>query len=170
MKIAIPFVGEIAGEWEPDDAERRASWELYVELVTRIAVVPLKQGEGSLREAMTSMYSLFAITRDILRRYGPQVAPIEKNNAISFGSLAVAVLNDGLRPFLSRWHPRLSAWEASCPPGTAPVEHEHTWPLGEDLRTEMENVRTTLVQTARYLGQVAGATDLIDRQSTTPTT
>jgi TIR domain len=37
-----------------------------------------------------------------------------------------------------------------------------------ELRAELENVRLTLVQTARYLGQVAGATDLMDRPSTTP--
>ncbi|MFD9092413.1 hypothetical protein [Streptomyces collinus] len=59
------------------------------------------------------MYSLFSITREILRRYGPQVAPVEKQEGISFGSLAVTVLNQALRPFLSTWHPRLSIWEAS---------------------------------------------------------
>jgi hypothetical protein len=31
----------ISGTWEPNDDERRAAWELYVELVTRMAVVPL---------------------------------------------------------------------------------------------------------------------------------
>ncbi|MFD9092415.1 hypothetical protein [Streptomyces collinus] len=25
VKIAIPFVGEISGEWEPDEAERNAA-------------------------------------------------------------------------------------------------------------------------------------------------
>ncbi|MGZ6868949.1 MAG: hypothetical protein ACXVHI_01345 [Frankiaceae bacterium] len=29
----------ISGTWEPNDAERAAAWELYVELVTRISVV-----------------------------------------------------------------------------------------------------------------------------------
>jgi hypothetical protein len=32
---------KLSGVWEPDQAERNAAWELYVELVTRIAVVPL---------------------------------------------------------------------------------------------------------------------------------
>ena len=31
----------ISGTWVPNDAERRAAWELYVEMITRIAVVPM---------------------------------------------------------------------------------------------------------------------------------
>ena len=26
---------KISGTWEPNDAERKAAWELYVELITR---------------------------------------------------------------------------------------------------------------------------------------
>ena len=50
VKLTIPFLGEVSGTWEPDEAERRAAWELYVELATRVAVVPLGPGEGLLRE------------------------------------------------------------------------------------------------------------------------
>ncbi len=51
----------ITGTWEPNDTERRAAWELYVELVTRVATVPLEY--GLLREALTSLYSLFSSAR-----------------------------------------------------------------------------------------------------------
>ena len=63
---------KITGTWEPNDAERLAAWELYVELITRVAVVPLPAGEGLLREALTSLYTLFGATRDILRRARPE--------------------------------------------------------------------------------------------------
>jgi hypothetical protein len=55
---------------------RRAQGGLgtYIELVTRIAVVPLGPGGGLLRDALSNLYSLFPTTRDILRRYGPGVA------------------------------------------------------------------------------------------------
>jgi len=29
---------EISGDWEADESDQKAAWELYVELVTRIAV------------------------------------------------------------------------------------------------------------------------------------
>ena len=62
----------IKGTWKPSDDKRNAAWELYVELATRIAVVPLNP--GLLREAPASLYSQFATTRGILRKYGPAVA------------------------------------------------------------------------------------------------
>ncbi len=46
---------KIAGTWEPNEVERRAAWELYVELLTRVAVVPLAREEGLVREALASL-------------------------------------------------------------------------------------------------------------------
>jgi hypothetical protein len=34
-------VFSLKGTWEPSNTERAAAWELYVELITRISVVPL---------------------------------------------------------------------------------------------------------------------------------
>ena len=122
VRLAIPFIGEISGTWEPDEAERRAAWELYVELVTRVAVVQLGPAEGLLREALSSLREVFAITREILRRYGPAVAPKTAEQEISFGYLAVGVLNGALRPLLVVWHPTLAAYEATRPDGVSPVD------------------------------------------------
>ena len=55
---------EISGTWEPNDVERHAAWELYVELVTRVSVVPPQADQELLREALTSLNSLFTTTRD----------------------------------------------------------------------------------------------------------
>ena len=52
VQVGLNFhVLQISGTWEPNDDEGKAAWELYVELVTRIAVVPLGGEEGLLREA-----------------------------------------------------------------------------------------------------------------------
>ncbi len=75
VSLNLPFgLGGVEQTWEPDDDERRAAWELYVELSTRITTVPLQAGTGLQREALTSLYTLFGTTREILRRYGPGVA------------------------------------------------------------------------------------------------
>ncbi|MET8081367.1 hypothetical protein [Streptomyces sp. NPDC005303] len=161
VRITIPFLGEIGGEWEPDDAERRAAWELYVELVTRVSVAPLGEDEGSAREALTSMHALFATVRDILKRYGPDVAPPGAHNEVSFGVLAITVLNGAIRPVLNKWHPRLTAWENSAPAARSSVEHENTWQEIGALRAALESLRQVLQQLAYVLGDVAGAGDLI---------
>ena len=51
----------LSGRWEPDQVERDAAWELYVELVTRIAVAQLGPGGGVLREALTSLHQFFGV-------------------------------------------------------------------------------------------------------------
>ena len=67
VSLSLPFnLG--SSEWEPDDAERRAAWSLYVELVAHIAVEPLDGHDGLLREMLSSLHSPFAITREIVRK------------------------------------------------------------------------------------------------------
>ena len=120
-KIGLPFgLGEIGGEWAPESAERDAAWEMYIELITRVGVVELAETEGLVCEALSSLYSLFATTRDILRRYGPSIArPARLHRVIR--SPAVAILDGALRPILATWHPLLEDYEHQRP------ERCHGW-------------------------------------------
>lgn len=163
MQVSLNFhFLQISGTWEPNDDERKAAWELYVELVTRISVVPLSPDEGLLREALTSLYSLFATTRDILRRYGPDVAEPKPGGQYNFGTLAVAMLNIGLRPMLARWHPALEDWEAARPEQVSRGEHEHAWEQAEQLRDALEATRDLLTQYARLMADASGVPDLLE--------
>jgi hypothetical protein len=148
----------IGGTWEPNDAERRAAWELYVELVTRIAVVPLR--DGIAREALTSLYALFGQAREILRRYGPEVAEPKRDGEYNFGFLTVAMLNLAVRPVLSYWHPELQAWETQRGGSVAVKTHEDAWPRIGELRNELDRTRTILTSYAAVLAQACGVPDL----------
>jgi hypothetical protein len=117
----------LGGTWEPDEAEVEAAWEMYIELATRISTQPLREDEGVLREALESLYQLFATTREILRRHGPTVARKKGQGEHSFAELAVYVLNYGLRPLLAKWHPLLADHEARRHEDRSVVEHESAW-------------------------------------------
>jgi hypothetical protein len=166
--LAIPFVGEISGTWVPADAERSAAWELYLELITRVSVEELDREEGFLREALSSLYTFFGTTREILRRYGPEIAPPLAPGHVSFGVLAVTDLNRVLRPLLASWHPRLTAYESTRPADVDPVAYERAWEHADALRSEIAAVRQTLVSLARTLQKVAGVSDLIDLPAPRP--
>lgn len=151
VSFSLPFsIGSV--EWEVDPTERRAAWSLYVELVTRIAVQPLEVDEGLLREALTSLYNLFPVTRQVLKEAGPDVGASRD----SVGGIAIAVLNNGLRPFLSKWHPLLQTWEAQRPANKSPKEHECHWSEEPRLRGELEWLRRDLEQYANALAVIAG--------------
>jgi len=151
VSLSLPF-GLGSAEWESDPTERKAAWELYVELVTRISVEPLAAEDGVLREALTSLYNLFPTTRDVLRRAGPDVGASPKY----VGGIAIAVLNRGLRPFLAKWHPRLQAWEAQRPANLSPQEHEKAWPDEIQVRHELEALRQELKKYSEALAKIAG--------------
>lgn len=151
VSVSLPFgIGSMS--WEADPTERKAAWSLYVELVTRIAVQPLEVDQGLVREALNSLYSLFGTTREILKAAGPGVGASRD----SVGGIAIAVLNRGLRPFLSKWHPLLQAWEAKRPLGMSPKEHEQNWSEEPKLRSELEVLRAGLEEYANALAVIAG--------------
>ncbi|WP_339130321.1 hypothetical protein WJM95_15470 [Streptomyces sp. f51] len=160
VRLKLPML-EIAGSWEPNDAERRAAWELYVELITRVSVVPLGEDEGLLREALTSLYSLFGTTREILRRYGPQIAEPKRNGEYNFGYLAVAMLNYAVRPLLAAWHPALEDWESRRPADRSRRDHEHSWPQSAQLRTALNDTRRILAAYADLLATACGVPNLL---------
>ena len=151
VSLSLPF-GIGSAEWEVTKTESKAAWELYIELATRIAVQPLDAEEGLAREAMNSLYSLFASTRDILRKAGPEVGAAKN----SVGGIAIAVLNNGLRPFLAKWHPLLQMWEVQRDPKISPQEHEKKWEHETVLRGELEALRHDLTKYAEALAEIAG--------------
>ena len=151
VSVNLPF-GIGGAEWEADSTERKAAWSLYVELVTRIAIQPLESDVGLLREALNSLYSLFGTTRQILREAGPDVGASRE----SVGGIAIAVLNKGLRPFLSKWHPSLQAWEAQRLSNISPREHEKNWSEETQLRSELEALRKDLERYANALAEIIG--------------
>ena len=143
VSINLPF-GLGGVEVGVSEAEARAAWSLYVEFATRVAVRPLEPGHGFPREALSSLYSLFATTRDVLRQAGPEIA--EGPDAL--GPLAIRVLNDGLRPFTGRWHTELRKFEETGERGD--------WPLRAEFDRELERVQAELGKYVDVLAQLAG--------------
>ena len=157
VSLNLPFgIGGV--EWEVDQTQSRAAWSLYVELVTRIAVEPLEADKGLVREALNSLYSLFGTTREILKEAGPDVGA-SKN---SVGGIAIAVLNNGLRPFLAKWHPLLQVHEAQRPSGRSPKEHEQQWSEEPQLRSELTELRRNLAEYTKGLAEIAGVQESME--------
>lgn len=93
LKINLNF---LEMEWNPNDYDKDAAWELYVELVTRITTQPLATAAGHEETALKSIYNLFPLTREALKRHG--------RHCNEFSRIAVVVLNQVVRPFTTRWH------------------------------------------------------------------
>jgi len=161
VEVSLSIPGFVTVTWTPNRAERKAAWELYVELITRVSVEEMRTGEGILRESLISLHSIFDSTRVILKKYGTVIAKPKKNkNEVSFGFLSIVILNRVLRPYLTKWHPILEEYESRRTENTSIKEHEDKWELNSQMRTEMGEVRKVLVEYSNCLARIAKVTPL----------
>ena len=125
-----------------DASDSDAAWELYVEMLTRVVTQTLPIEAGDEETALDSVYSLFPITREVLRRRG--------RRAINFTKIAVPILNQIVRPFTAKWHGKRLAGDLA----------------DEDIRSEFRDELATLQQDLRnynrMLASIAGVEDLTD--------
>jgi hypothetical protein len=136
--------GFLAAEFKPADADRQAAWEMYVELLTRIATQPLPSEQGDERAALDSVYSLFPTTREVLRRNG--------SNCIEFTRLAVVILNQVVRPFTAKWHGRVTR-----DPKTLEKAKNR-----QEFRAEQAALQVELRKYQGALAAIAGVEDLTE--------
>lgn len=152
VKVTVPQLSEFT--FVVNDDARQVAWHLFVETVTRVSTQPLADGDGLIREALTSLYGLFATTRDTLKASRPSIA-VSGGHTVE--QLAIAMLNRELRPFLSAWHPRLRAYEEAHP-----GQPESLWPQCGTCRTELRAVQRHLAGYARSFARLADVRDAAD--------
>jgi hypothetical protein len=151
LVVNLPFgIGQL--QLSPEESEEKAAWELYVEFTTRIAVQPHYQESDLIREALSSLYSLFSATRQVLRSAGPSIAKTPK----SLGPIAIEVLNKGIRPFLSKWHPLLLSHECKKSSTDSPKEYERSWIHYEQFWKELTQLNEDMISFAKSLAIIAG--------------
>ena len=139
VRLNVPFASvEVSFE----ESDKDAAWELYVEMLTRIVTQPLPTEAGDEKTALDSIYALFPITREVLRRRG--------RGAIQFAKVAVPVLNQVVRPFSAKWHKERLAGAFDDPDKR------------REFREELASLQEDLRNYNRMLTQIAGVEDLTD--------
>lgn len=142
LKIKTPFLDM---EWKPQDEDKAAAWELYIELLTRITTQGLHEDHGDEKTALASIYSIFGITRDVMKNNG--------RHCIEFTKIAVVVLNQVVRPFTAKWH-RLFMKDAFNDPNSC-----------VEFRNELEELQVHLRVYTKMLADMAGVEDLTELES-----
>lgn len=137
LKINLGF---LETEWQPQEKDREAAWELYIEMLTRIVTQPLPAEHGDEKTALDSVHALFGITREILKRKGRE--------SVQFSKIAVVVLNQVVRPFTAKWH-KLALSGAFCD------ELRQT-----EFRRELADIQVVLRNYAQALADIAEVEDL----------
>lgn len=142
LKFKTPFLDL---DFKPNDADRAAAWDLYIELLTRITTQYLAPTSGDEQTALNSIYQIFPLTRDILKNHG--------SGCGEFAKLAIPVLNQIIRPFTADWHKRVLNGAFDDP------EQCHAF------RDELAALQMQLRNYTRALAAMAEVEDLTDLEA-----
>nr|WP_304285132.1 hypothetical protein [Clostridium paraputrificum] len=127
-------------EWQPQDADKDAAWELYIELLTRVTTQNLADDNGDELAALSSINKIFDLTREIIKKY--------KRDCIEFTKIAIIVLNQLIRPFTAKWHKKLSS--------------EVNESDKKIFRDELKELQKSLRLYTQMLGEMAGVEEIND--------
>ena len=122
------------------DSDKKAAWELYIELLTRVTTEPLSNEEGIEQVALSSVYSIFPITREILKKYG--------RRTIEFSKIAIPILNQKIRPFTTKWHK------------LGQNNNFNDSERSKEFRDELKLLQIELRKYNKFLAYIAGVEDL----------
>ena len=125
--------------------DRAAAWDVYVELLTRITTQELASEQGDEQTALESVFALFSLTREALKKHG--------SGSIQFAKVAIPVLNQVVRPFTARWHKLLLA--------KAFDDAEKC----KQFRAELTGLQKTLRGYCGALSEIAGVENLTSLES-----
>ena len=137
LKISAGF---LEMEWNPAEPDKKAAWDLYIELLTRITTQNLRDDYGNEETALNSIYSLFSTTRQIIKENG--------KDCIEFTKIAVIILNQKIRPFTAKWHKILIE---------KGFENADTCKI---FRKDLNELQKVLRVYTQMLAQMAGVEDL----------
>jgi len=137
LKIKTPI---LEMDWAPQEADKDAAWDMYIELLTRITTQALPNDNGIEQTALESIYTIFGITREIIKTHG--------RDCEGFARIAIVILNQIIRPFTARWH-KLSTEGA--------FDNKETCVL---FRSELSELQAKLTNYCKMLAEISGVEDL----------
>ena len=142
LKINLRF---LEMEWSPQEADKNAAWEFYIEMLTRISTQYLEPEEGDEATALESIHKLFELTRKIIKTYGRE--------CFEFTKIAIVVLNQIIRPFTAKWHRELISGS---------FDDAEKCKL---FRTDLEVLQKELRKYTKMLADMASVEDLTELES-----
>jgi hypothetical protein len=143
---------------KPNNEDRQLAYKLWVELSTRKIGLPIDFDHDVVDELYNSWYEFFRLTRDLIKDI--PVSKIRHKDTQVIVNLAIDVLNDGLRPHLTRWQARFRKWYAiqlslEVNQNKSPQEIQSLFPDYQQMIDEMRGVNENLIKYRKMLERLA---------------
>lgn len=100
--------GDSKINFRPNDTDRQVAYAVWVELSTRKIGLEIDLDDDVIAEIYDSWFTYFTVTRELIK--GISVKKVRSNSTRQIITLSIDVLNDGLRPHLTKWQARYRSW------------------------------------------------------------
>lgn len=129
--------------------------KIYIELITRKAAIKIDENHDVISEIYDSWYSLFQITRLELKNI-PGELLIKNSSSNQLIKLVTDILNEGLRPHLTKYQARYRKWyhheiEMEENKEFSPQEIQKKYPDYTELIQSMKEVNSLLIDYSSQL-------------------
>ena len=145
--------GDSKISFRPNMADRQVAYAIWVELSTRKIGLEIDLEDDVVAEIYDSWYNFFAVTRELVK--GIPVSKIRRDSTQAIIELSIKVLNEGLRPHLTRWQARYRQWyeyqlrrqeSLASEKVLDPQEIQKNFPQYQELSTDLLRVNQALIR------------------------
>lgn len=140
--------------FRPNWTDRQVAYAIWVEVSTRKIGLPIDFEHDVIVEVYDSWYAFFSVTRELIKSVPASKVRTKGTQAII--DISVELLNEGLRPHLTRWQARFRRWyereaerrgsDGSVGGDADPQQIQSEFPKFSELQADMRKVNDALIR------------------------
>lgn len=146
-------IGTHKFSFKPNMTDKQVAYAIWVELSTRKIGLPIDFEHDVISEIYDSWFNFFSVTRDLIK--GIPAIKVKRDSTQTIIKLSIQVLNEGLRPHMTKWQARFRHWydrelaKYEKGEGTEVLDPQliqAKFPKYEELKEDMERVNQSLIK------------------------
>lgn len=146
-------IGDQKITFRPNLTDRQVAYAIWVELSTRKIGLPIDFDDDVVSEIYDSWHGFFGVTRELVK--GIPAQKVGRDSTQKIIQLSIEVLNEGLRPHLTKWQARFRHWydrelrkydEGNGAEVLDPQMIQSKFPQYEALKGDMQRVNEALIK------------------------
>ncbi len=150
-------LGEHKFKLKINDDDRQIAYKIWVELSTRKIGLPIDLEHDVITEVYDSWHTFFSVTRELIKDV--PVRKYRRDSTEKIVRLSIEVLNEGLRPHLTRWQARFRRWYEQASGETdfvkiSPQEIQQQFTHFQELADDMKIVNDRLIAYRKRMHQL----------------
>lgn len=131
-----------------NETDRQIAYKIWVELSTRKIGLPIDLEHDVISEVYDSWHTFFTVTRELIKDV--PVNKFRRKETEEIVRMSIGVLNDGLRPHLTKWQARFRRWYGNATEHSnfidqSPQEIQQNYPKYEELQADLLAVNQRLM-------------------------